>query len=231
MRHVLITGGSSGIGLACARLFLEKGDGVSLVGRDTTRMTAALLALDNPRARGESCDVAHPASVEALAARLESQGRRVDVLVNNAGLFLAAPVLKAPEEQAAQLWECQVMGPWRMLKACAAPSLRGEAGLTVVNILSVTALKSYPACGFYGATKAALKNLMETARAELRKEGVRICNIFPGATDTPIWGERGMDRSRMMPVEDVAAAIVACAASRPGSLVEDLVMRPTGGDL
>lgn len=231
MRHVLITGGSSGIGLACARLFLDKGDRVSLVGRDATRMATALRTLTHDLVRGELCDVASPAAVDSLAARLESQGRRVDVLVNNAGLFLAAPVLNAPEEQAAQLWECQVMGPWRMLKACAAPSLRGEAGLTVVNILSVTALKSYPACGFYGATKAALKNLMETARAELRKDGVRICNIFPGATDTPIWGERGMDRTRMMPAEEVAAAIVDCAACRPGSLVEDLVMRPAGGDL
>jgi NAD(P)-dependent dehydrogenase (short-subunit alcohol dehydrogenase family) len=231
MRHVLITGGSSGIGLACARAFLAAGETVTLVGRDATRLAAAIDTLGSARASGECCDVASAVAVTQMALRLQEAGRRVDVLVNNAGLFLAAPVLKVPEEQAAQLWECQVMGPWRMLKACAAADLRGEAGLTVVNILSVTALKSFPACGFYGATKAALKNLMETARAELRQEGVRICNVFPGATDTPIWGERGMDRSRMMPAEDVAAAVLACAAPHAGSLVEDLVMRPVGGDL
>jgi len=231
MRHVLITGGSSGIGLACARAFLAHGDAATLVGRDEKRLTRALAELDSPHASGLACDVGSAPSVAELERELAQRGVVVDVLVNGAGLFLAAPVLKAPEEQAALLWEVQVMGPWRMLKACAAPERRGAEGLTVVNILSVTALKSYPACGFYGATKAALKNLMETARAELRQQGVRICNIYPGATDTPIWGDREMDRTRMMDVEDVAAAVLACAARQPRSLVEDLVMRPTGGDL
>lgn len=231
MRHVLITGGSSGIGLACARAFLAQGDATTLVGRDEERLARALAELGSPHASGLVCDVGSAPSVTELGLQLAHGGVAVDVLVNGAGLFLAAPVLKAPEEHAKLLWEVQVMGPWRMLKACAAPELRGSEGLTVVNILSVTALKSYPACGFYGATKAALKNLMETARAELRQQGVRICNIYPGATDTPIWGDREMDRTRMMDVEDVATAVLACAAWQPRSLVEDLVMRPTGGDL
>lgn len=231
MRHVLITGGSSGIGLACARAFAAGNHQVSIVGRDPRRLEAALALLPAGKAEAFTCDVGSAQAVEELGQRLRQRGVPVDVLVNGAGLFLAAPVLHAPEAQAEELWAVQVLGPWRMLKLCAAPELKGPGGLSVVNILSVTALKSYPACGFYGATKAALKNLMETARAELRQQGVRICNLYPGATDTPIWGERGMDRSRMMNVDDVAAAVLACAEDRPGSLVEDLVLRPAGGDL
>jgi len=233
MRHVLITGGGSGIGREAARAFLAAGMAVTIVGRDEERLRAARGELDPAGARlaCRACDVGRAADTEALAAWLIETGRRVDVLVNCAGLFLAAPMLKAGEEQAADMWQVHVMGPWRLLRACAAPGLRGSGGLSVVNVLSVTALKPYPACGFYGATKAALKSLMETARAELRDKGVRISNIYPGATETPIWGGRDMDHGRMMDAADVAAAIVACAADTPRSLVEDLVLRPAGGDL
>ena len=234
MRTVLISGGGSGIGLACARRFLAEGARVVLCGRSAERLEQAQngLAPAHPgRVDQRSCDVSLAEDVDDLAAWLAARGQRVDVLVNNAGLFLAGGVLKAGEDQALQLWETQVMGPWRLLKACVDPALRGAAGLTVVNVLSVTALKAYPGCAFYGATKAALKSLMETARAELRGQGVRICNLYPGATETPIWSGRDVDFSRMMDPDDVAAAVLACAAETPRSLVEDLVLRPAGGDL
>jgi NAD(P)-dependent dehydrogenase (short-subunit alcohol dehydrogenase family) len=155
----------------------------------------------------------------------------VDVLVNNAGLFTAATVLKTTEEQAARLWETQVLGPWRLLKVCADPALRGERPLRVINIISVTALKAYQACGFYGATKAALASLMDTARAELRHKGVGISNVYPGATETPIWGGREMDYRLMMDADAVAAAVLACADASDRALVEELILRPAGGDL
>jgi len=234
MRAVLISGGGSGIGLTCARRFVQAGEAVILLGRTPERLEQARqeLATAHPgRVDTRRCDVSRAEDVEHLAAWLAGAGRRVDVLVNNAGLFLAGGVLKAGEEQARLLWETQVMGPWRLLKACADPALRGAQGLTVVNVLSVTALKAYAGCAFYGATKAALKSLMETARAELRGQGVRICNLYPGATETPIWGGRDVDHGRMMDPDDVAAAVLACAAPTPRSLVEDLVLRPALGDL
>lgn len=234
MRRVLITGGGSGIGLAVAELFAAAGDAVHLVGRDEEKLklAAAGLRASWPGAdvRANPCDVGDGASIDELVRGLERTRTRPDVLVNNAGVFHAAPVLKSSAEQADEHWRVNVLGPWRLLRACAHEALEAGRGLTVANVLSVTALQPYKGCGFYGASKAALKSLMETARAELRGRGVRIVNLYPGATETPIWGGREMDYQKMMDPADVAAQVFACCAETPRTLVEDVVLRPAGGD-
>ena len=231
MRRVLISGGGGGIGLACAASFRKAGDEVWLLGRDGSRLEAAKETLGGGGVEIRVCDVGSAAAVEALGAELRERALPVDVLVNNAGLFLAGSLLKAREEKAAAMWEVHVMGPWRLLRQCADPALRQGRPLRVVNILSVTAQQAYAGCGFYGATKAALANLMATARAELRGQCVRISNIHPGATETPIWGGRDMDYQRMMDADSVAAAVRLCADLPERSLVEEMVLRPAGGDL
>lgn len=234
MRRVLVTGGGSGIGLAVAEKFAEAGDAVRIVGRDEERLKLAAAGLraswPGSKVDPEPCDVSSADQVAELVERLRRAKALPDVLVNNAGLFHAAPVLKADEAQAEQQWQVNVMGPWRLLQAFAATAIAEGRPLTVANVLSVTALQAYKGCAFYGATKAALKSLMETARAELRGKDVRIVNLFPGATETPIWGGREMDYSKMMDPVDVAAQLFVCCAATPRTLVEDLVLRPAGGD-
>jgi len=231
MRRVLISGGSSGIGLACAHTFRAAGDEVWLLGRQRERLEAARDELGGTGVEIRVCDVATAAAVEALGAELRERALPMDALVNNAGLFLAGSLLKAREEQAAAMWEVHVMGPWRLLRVCADPALRQGRPLRVVNVLSVTAQQPYSGCGFYGATKAALASLMAVARAELRGQGVRISNLYPGATETPIWSGREMDYSRMMDPGSVAEAVRACVDMPERALVEEMVLRPAGGDL
>ncbi|MFA7330347.1 MAG: SDR family oxidoreductase [Candidatus Delongbacteria bacterium] len=234
MRQVLISGGGSGIGLACARRLLAAGERVLFCGRNRERLEAALRGLEAEypgQVTARVCDVSRAADVAALGQWLRAEALPIDVLVNNAGLFVAGSLLKAEEEQAQAMWETQVLGPWRLLKICADPALRQGRPLRVINVISVTALKAYAACGFYGATKAALASLMDTARAELRDKGVGISNVYPGATETPIWGDRELDYSKMMDADAVAAAVQACADASSRALVEELVLRPAGGDL
>jgi NADP-dependent 3-hydroxy acid dehydrogenase YdfG len=231
MRRVLISGGGSGIGLACARAFRAAGDEVWLLGRTQDRLEAAQSELGGAGVEIRVCDVASAAAVDGLGGELRERRLPVDVLVNNAGLFLAGSLLKAREEQAAAMWEVHVMGPWRLLRICADPALRQGRPLRVVNVLSVTAQQPYSGCGFYGATKAALGSLMAVARAELRGQGVRISNLYPGATETPIWSGRDMDFTKMMDPQSVAEAVRACADMPERALVEEMVLRPAGGDL
>jgi NAD(P)-dependent dehydrogenase (short-subunit alcohol dehydrogenase family) len=235
MRQVLITGGGSGIGLAAAEVFVAAGDTVQIVGRDEEKLKLAAAGLraswPGSKLSHETCDLAEAGQVEDLLARIRDQRQRPDILINNAGIFRAATVLRSTEEMALEQWRIHVLAPWRLLRAFAAEAIEAKRELRVVNILSVTGLQAYPGCGFYGATKAALKSLMETARAELRGKGVRITNLFPGATETPIWGGRDVDGENMMDPAEVAAQMFACCATGPRSLVEDLVMRPAGGDL
>lgn len=228
MSHILITGAGTGIGLACARRFSQMGAATILTGRRTEPLKAAATELG--QAVDLVCDVSSTESVDALFAELDDRGVRIGTLINNAGIFLPAKVLESDDELALQQLQVNLLGAWRMLKACADRSIAAGEELTVVNVLSVTATGSYPSCGFYGASKAALKSLMETARLELRGKGVRITNLFPGATETPVWGDAGIDPAKLMDADEVARAILSATLVQGRSQVEDIVLRPRLGD-
>jgi short-subunit dehydrogenase len=232
-RRILITGASSGIGYACAKRFAEGEDELLLLGRNSDRLEKCrgdVDALSKQPALSIEVDLGGSDGIVALWKQLDAQEFLPDVLINNAGVFLPAPVLKTSPEQAASMMNTNFLAPWMMLQEASRRSIHQRKGLVVLNILSVTALKPYPACGFYGASKAALKSLMESARAELRHKDIRITNLIPGATDTPVWDGTDLDRQSMMAAEEVAEVLFQAAQPHSRSLIEDIVLRPTLGD-
>ena len=230
-RIVLITGGGSGIGLACARHFLAAGEQVHLAGRRSeTLQDAAAKLRDTGDVALHSVDLRDPAAAEELIAAVWQQSQGLDVLVNNAGVFLPAGLLKADEENAAAQLETNLLAPWRLLKAAAARSIEAKRELQVTNVLSVAALRAFPGTGWYAASKAGLKALMDAARGELRGKGVRITNVYPGMTETPIWEQRMEDTSALMDADTVARHVFEASAADARLLVEDIVLRPVHGD-
>ncbi len=227
MKTVLVSGAGSGIGEATARAFAARDSRLIAVGRRLDPLTELKL----PDCLPIACDVSQPEAVNQLFSELDHRKLIVDVLVNNAGIFAADKVLEMSEEAALEQLQVNTLGAWRLLKEAASRSISAGRELTVINVLSVTALQSYKGCALYGASKAALKSLMETARMELRGKGVRITNLYPGATETPVWTNPSVDFEKMMSAEEVATAIVAAAELQGRSLVEDLTIRPTQGDL
>ncbi len=230
-RIVLITGGGSGIGLACARHFLAAGDRVYLAGRreETLRMAQDELR-DTGTVRVHAIDLRDPQAANELVATVWKETGALDVLVNNAGVFLPAGLLKADEENASAQLETNLLAPWRLLKAAATRSIEAGRGLQVTNVLSVAALRAFPGTGWYAASKAGLKALMDAARGELRGKGVRITNVYPGMTETPIWQQRMEDTSALMDADTVGRHIFEASATDQRLLVEDLVLRPINGD-
>jgi short-subunit dehydrogenase len=227
MKTVMVSGAGSGIGEATARAFAARGTRLIAVGR----RLQPLVDLGLPDCLPLACDVSQPEAVGQLFAELDRRGLAVDTLINNAGIFTADKVLEMSEEAALEQLQVNTLGAWRLLKEAASRSIAAARELTVINVLSVTALQSYRGCALYGASKAALKSLMETARLELRGKGVRITNLYPGATETPVWTNPSVDFEKMMSAEEVATAIVTAAELQGRSLVEDLTIRPTLGDL
>ena len=101
----------------------------------------------------------------------------------------------------------------------------------VFNMSSIAGLVAYPGGAGYSAAKFGVTGLSKVMRAELRDKGVRVCCVFPGATVSPSWEGSGVDEARMMPAEVVARASVDVYRLSRRTVVEEIVLRPQGGDV
>jgi short-subunit dehydrogenase len=186
-KRVLITGGSSGIGLALAHAFLAKGARVVITGRRAATLEKAIQDL---RRVGESVwrVVADVATPEGRAATLEQTISAIgglDILVNNAGGVRAGRLENTPEAELLAMLDVNLVAPILLTRA-ALPMLRSSGEAMIVNVASGIALMGVPFYATYAATKAGLARFGEALRRELKGEGVHVLTAYPGGTDTPM---------------------------------------------
>ena len=182
-RVAIITGASSGIGEALARLFVAEGARVALAARSDEKLRALAAELGEERALVVPTDVADQAQCERLVARTVERFGGVDVLVNNAGIGLLGRLEETDWEHFRQMWEVNFFGALRLTRA-ALPYLKERHGM-VVNISSVAGKVALPYMGGYCASKFALNAFSNSLRMDLAAEGVRVAVICPGRVKTP----------------------------------------------
>ena len=210
-KRVLITGGSSGIGLAIARVLHAKGARLVVTGRQPDKLAAALKALAGGDAiSGVAADVA---TAEGRAATLEHAIERLgglDILINNAGGVRAGRIEDTSEADILAMVTVDLVAPILLTRA-ALPALRSSGDAMVVNIASGLALVGAPFYATYAGVKAGLARFGEALRRELKGEGIHVLTAYPGGTDTPVMAssragpELGFGRE---PASAVAEAIV-----------------------
>jgi uncharacterized oxidoreductase len=186
-RTILITGGSAGIGLAFAVKFLELGNDVIVTGRRQAVLDA--VKAQHPKLHTIQSDIADPAQVAALAARLKWDFPKLDVLMNNAGVGVAKN-LTAPADDLAGLlteMEINVGGVIRMTSALI-DILTANQG-TVINVSSALAFVPVPAMPIYSATKAAVHSYTQSLRFQLEESGVEVIELMPPAVQTNMTSE------------------------------------------
>ena len=225
-RRVLVTGGASGIGLACAKLFHDAGAGVGIVGRSQARLDAAAASLGDSDSGAPvvavAADVADEASIGAAVERVAAELGGIDALVLSAGTDGEMGAL-VPEVTAAgfrEVLEINVLGTFLAVKA-ALPHLSTAENASITIIGSDSGFVAVPGMLAYNASKGAIVQLVRALAVELYDDhGVRVNSVAPSVVDTPM-ARRGLGDEVMdapdFPVqeaEDVAWSVAYLASAR-----------------
>jgi len=179
-KRVFVTGSAAGIGRAIAALFIERG--AKVIISDIDADAAGTTARELGAAGVANCDVTDENQVKAAIASAVDQLGGLDVLVNNAGIEIASPLVEQSTESFERIFKVNVTGPFVVLKAAIGHLV--ASGGNVVNIASIAGVGGSPLLGSYCATKAALIQLTRVAAVELRDSGVRVNAVCPGFADT-----------------------------------------------
>ncbi|WP_066819105.1 SDR family NAD(P)-dependent oxidoreductase [Sphingomonas mali] len=186
-KRILITGGSSGIGLAMAHVLAARGAQLFLTGRraDAVRAAVAELGRVTTHVAGTAADVGtEEGRATTLASAIAAMGG-LDILVNNAGAVRAGRLEHIAEDEIRTMIEVDLVAPILLTRA-ALPALRADGGGMVVNVTSAIALVAMPFYATYAAAKAGLASFGEALRRELKGEGVHVLTAYPSGTDTPM---------------------------------------------
>lgn len=180
-KSVLVTGGTTGIGLATAKRFAAEGARVFIVGRRKPQLDMAV-AVAGPSAAGIQADISDLADLDRVYAAIAAEGRGLDVVFANAGGGELVPLEQASEEHYQTTFDINVKGT--LFTVQKALPLLGE-GSSVILTSSIAGHSGDEAFGVYAATKAAIRSLARTWANELKDRGIRVNAVSPGPIDTP----------------------------------------------
>lgn len=198
MKTWFITGISRGLGLALAEAALARGD--TVIG--TTRGARSALAAGTGTLHVLALDMADRAGITARVEEAFAIGGRIDVIVNNAGYGLLGAIETATDEEAARLFDVDVFGPFRLIRA-AMPYLRAQASGHILNITSIAGRAPGTGCALYCAAKYALEGLSAALVHEVAPLGVKVTAVAPGAFRTDFLSAHSIRKSEP---EDAAYA-------------------------
>jgi len=178
----VVTGGSSGIGLATAKKFIDEGAYVFITGRRQTELDKALAQL-GPNARAIKGDISNLADLDHLYATVKAEKGSLDIIVANAGFVEIKYSPEVTSEHFNKTFDTNAKGTFFTVQK-ALPLLNNKASIVLVG--SCVYLKGFPQYVTYGATKAAIRYFTKAWAAELKDRGIRVNTLSPGAVDTPI---------------------------------------------
>lgn len=223
MPAALITGGSSGIGLAIARMLRDEGYDLTISARNEERLAAAAAEL------GADAVTANVAVEEDCVRLVQEHVERfgsIDVLVNSAGVGVGGNV----EQLTTKKWDLQLAVNLRgafVVTRESIPKLKESRGL-VVNLASIAGTIPTPGLAAYGASKAALISLTKSLNRELENDGVRLCALCPGFVDTPMASWTGMSAEEMIHPDDCAEVVRMLLRLSPAARIPQVVIERLG---
>ena len=234
MKNIVVTGASKGIGRAIALKFAAEGFAVAVCARKAADMAllekdVMTLAPDLPHIF-MCCDMSDIVQVKQFADGINSKWGCVNILVNNAGVFIPGQVINETEGTLKKLIDTNLYSAYNMTRALVPEMLKAKAG-HIFNMCSVASLHAYANGGSYSISKFAMLGLSKALREELKPHGVRVTALMPGATLTDSWAGVDLPESRFMKAEDIAKLIFDIYHLSDSTVIEEVVLRPVLGDI
>lgn len=228
---LVVTGGTKGIG----RAILEKFIGNGFEGITCARTQDDLDALKKQLSgRGTvhvfRADVSDREQVKLFIDFILGLNRPIDVLVNNAGLFVPGDLASESEGVLEKTMQVNMYSVYHLTRGLL-PMMKKERRGDIFNLCSVASIKAYPNGGSYAITKSALLGFSRNLREELKESGIRVTALIPGATRTSSWDGIDLPDERFMKIEDVAEMVYASYSLSRRSVVEEIIIRPQLGDI
>ena len=223
MASALITGGSSGIGLAIARMLRDEGYELTLASRTAEKVDAAAAELGGTAI---AADVSKPEDCARIVAEHVQRCGGLDVLVNSAGIGIAGRVADAQLKHIDRQLNINLRGLVLVTQA-AIPHLTTARGW-IVNLASIAGTTGVPILPIYAATKAAVISLTQSLNGDLDDDGVRAIAICPGFVDTPMAEFSGIPGGEMIQPADCAEVVRMCLRLSPHARIPQVVIERMG---
>jgi len=234
MFTVLVTGSSRGIGYAVAKEFLSQGFNVVINGKNPENLLRAKATLSSLASENQvfaiEADVSTRSGVTSLVEQFNSLNLSLDVVVNNAGLFLPGTMIDESEDQFETLWKVNLSSAYWLTKDLW-ETLRKSNRAHVINMCSIASITAYDAGGTYSLVKHALLGFTKSLRKEGIPYGIRVTAIMPGATHTDSWAGVDLPQERFMDPQSVANVCYTAFAINRDTVMEEVILRPILGDI
>ena len=232
--NVLVTGGTKGLGRAIIDLFYKNGANVAVCARSQSDLVALkeeLLKQDPERSvLTFVCDVSKKQEVVALFNYVSNEWGRIDVLVNNAGVFLPGEICAEADGALETMIETNLYSAYHLTRLVTPMMIKKGSG-HIFNMCSIASKIAYPNGGSYSISKFALLGFSKVLREELKTKGIKVTSILPGATWSASWEGVDLPKERLMQASDIAIAVWSAYQMSPAAVVEEIVLRPQLGDL
>jgi NAD(P)-dependent dehydrogenase (short-subunit alcohol dehydrogenase family) len=219
----LITGGSSGIGLAIARALKDEGFDLTLASRTREKVEGAAADLG---AHAVTANVADPEDCERVVDEHRGRHGRLDVLVNSAGVGIAGPIDQLAAKQLSVQLDVNLRG-LMLVTAAALPLLREARGL-IINLASIAGTTGTPMLPAYGAAKAGVIQFTDSLNRAEQENGVRATAISPGFVDTPMTAWNPVPKDQMIRPEDCAEVVRMLLKLSPYARIPHVVIERVG---
>ncbi len=234
--NVVITGASKGIGKAIAKIFAgdKQGHTLFICARSKAEIQETAKELQglfpNASIFCKDCDVSNAVSLKDFADFIFKQTNRIDILINNAGIFYPGSIKAEREGSLQKMIEVNLYGAYNLTRLILPIMLEQKSG-HIFNVCSIASLTAYANGGSYSISKYAMYGFSKNLREELKHHGIKVTHVLPGAVYTNSWSESDIDPQRIMEADDIAKMVYAAAHLSPQACVEEIVIRPQLGDL
>lgn len=234
-KNIVVSGASKGIGKAIVERFCEAGFDVAFCARDAKVLNQLKNDLTakypDQKILAIACDVSNKEDLELFAEQVNFEFQHIDVLVNNAGVFIPGSIQEEDDGVFEKVMETNLYSAYYLTKAFLPSMIENPNSSHIFNMCSTASITPYINGGSYCISKFALLGMSKVLREELKEKNIAVTSILPGATYTESWKGSDLPESRFMPASDIAESVFMAWKMGPQTVIEELLLRPFQGDI